>query len=74
VTFLLFLASVVVLEYLVRDVRPRAGKVPNQDKVDTSIESEATTADLIALGRALGEAKTAQGMKPEVEFEEKQIH
>jgi hypothetical protein len=56
VTFLLFLASLAVLEYLLRDVSRKSGAVPKsretRDFVDY-VANDASAADLLSLGRAL---------------------
>jgi hypothetical protein len=58
-TFLLFLASVAVLEYLVRDVRHKSGGLPEASEIRNvaayePVVSEATsTTDLLSLGKAL---------------------
>ena len=61
-TFLLFLASLVVLEYLVRDVgRVKQTKLSPPDAsrpIDPiPLTAETSTADLLALGQALGSTR-----------------
>lgn len=59
-TFLLFLASVGVLEYLLRDVRQTSGGAPEprvtNDVVDY-VANDTSTAGLLSLGRALDAQK-----------------
>jgi len=62
--FLLFLASVAVLEYLVRETGQKSA---TRSKVDVAtlgnamgvgpVQAETTTSDLLALGKALGTQK-----------------
>jgi hypothetical protein len=65
VTFLLFLASVGLLEYLLRDVRqnsdgmPASRDIKNNDGYEQSVSNEPSTPDLLSLGQALeGAQKT----------------
>jgi hypothetical protein len=60
VTFLLFLASVGVLEYLLRDVRQKSGGAPQSRATKDLAEyfaNDASTAGLLSLGRALDAQK-----------------
>jgi len=70
-TFLLFLASVAVMEYLVRDIgRKSPGQCPPEirDAIEpNSLVNETPTADLLALGRALGMGKTTDSEQPPYE-------
>ena len=57
-TCLLFLASVAVLEYLLKDVRQKRGDMPpssidNNVVVSDPISHETSTSDLLRLGQAL---------------------
>ena len=67
-TFLIFLVSVGVLEYLLRDVRQTAGSKPGSTGIPKPYEipepyavasSETATTDLLSLGKALEAQKTA---------------
>jgi len=67
-TFLLFLASVAVMEYLVRDIgRKSPGQYvpPNiRNAVEPgTLANDTPTADLLALGRALGIGKVVDSEK-----------
>jgi len=66
VTFLIFLVSVGVLEYLLRDVRRTSGSKPASPEIPKSYEipdayaavsSETATTDLLSLGKALDAQK-----------------
>ena len=65
-TFLLFLASVVVLEYLLRDGRQKSGGPPESHEIthmageDGLVSNETSTADLLCLGQALDRQKTGK--------------
>ena len=52
-TFLLFLASLAVLEYLVRDVGRKSPEVRKAVE-SVPLAHETSTSDLLALGQALG--------------------
>lgn len=61
-TFLLFLASVAVLEYLLKDVRMPSGKLQPAADIEPlggehEISHQTATADLMALSQALGMQK-----------------
>ena len=59
-TFLLFLASVGVLEYLLRDVRQKSGGAPESRKTEDLVDyvaNDTSTAGLLSLGRALDAQK-----------------
>ena len=57
-TFLLFLASVAVLEYLVSGTRrPGSRSKSVEAKHEVAVSNETLTADLLALGQALGVQK-----------------
>ncbi len=64
-TFLLFLASVAVLEYLLRDVRQNSGVIQKPHVINNivscepSVSEETSTADLLSLGRVLDAQKTS---------------
>jgi hypothetical protein len=71
VTFLLFLASVGILEYLLRDVRQTSGRLPESRSTaepyansaiagcGQPVSSATATSDLLSLGKALEAQKTA---------------
>ena len=75
-TFLLFLASVAVLEYLVRDVRTPADRLHAPEipslKGDEAISNETAASDLLALSQALGSAARPQTV--ELEKASKEAH
>jgi hypothetical protein len=57
-TFLLFLASVAVLEYLLKDVKTPAGNLQPADLGgEHEISHQTATSDLMALSQALGMQK-----------------
>ena len=61
-TFLLFLVSVAVMEYLVRDIGRKSPGECAPPEIRNAVEpntlvNETPTADLLALGRALGMGK-----------------
>lgn len=60
-TFLLFLASVAVLEYLLKDVKTPAGNLQPADHEplggEHEISHQTATSDLMALSQALGMQK-----------------
>jgi hypothetical protein len=70
VTFLLFIASVAILEYLLRDVHRQSGDTAAPDELkkiagsDPSI-SHTSTADLLNLGRALDAQKVGKTVDSE---------
>ena len=79
-TFLLFLASVAVLEYLLRDTRqksnvaPQALEVKNVAGYDPPVSAESSTSDLLSLGRALGSANPVKAVDSEKVTKEETVH
>ena len=71
-TFLIFLASLAVLEYLVRDTGRKSGKRESVmlrqavEPVPAAPGSDSSTADLLALGQALGVARGTVETSPAV--------
>jgi hypothetical protein len=71
VTFLLFLASVAVLEYLLDSDRQKSGGAAESREIkhlvsyDQLVANEASTTDLLSLGKALDAQKA--GKVPESE-------
>jgi hypothetical protein len=68
-TFLLFLASLVVLEFLVRDTKSKSSAAPKMDSTGPAnvidprpAVAETATSDLLALGQALNANNDAQSI------------
>ena len=68
-TFLLFLASVAVLEYLVSGSRRPDRSKAVEAKHDVTVSNETLTADLLALGQALGVQNAVAEAEKEVQQE-----